>query len=137
VYVSYEDGDAGRLRPGVRVKVESDPRMAGTWPGAPTGIIEPFLGEAFRVVPVSSQPPTVPRPFGRDFLREYWVMFDAPQDDGSGDGPYSAASIFECYLEPIGEAELDVSPEASKRREGYDAALREVMEHPERGREIP
>jgi hypothetical protein len=30
----------------------------------------------------------------------YWIEFDQPADDGSGDGPYSAAAIEEEYLEP-------------------------------------
>jgi hypothetical protein len=33
----------------------------------------------------------------------YWVRFDKPADDGSGDGPYSAAGIDACDLEPIVE----------------------------------
>ena len=31
----------------------------------------------------------------------YWVEFDVPTDDGSGDGPYSAAAIEDQYLEPV------------------------------------
>lgn len=31
----------------------------------------------------------------------YWVEFDEPADDGSGDGPYKAAGIEEEWLEPL------------------------------------
>jgi hypothetical protein len=31
----------------------------------------------------------------------YWVAFDAPQDDGSGDGPYAEAEIDSSYLSPV------------------------------------
>ena len=30
----------------------------------------------------------------------YWVVFDVPQDDGSGDGPYAQAEIDSRYLSP-------------------------------------
>jgi hypothetical protein len=30
----------------------------------------------------------------------YWVEFDKPADDGSGDGPYRGAAIEDEYLEP-------------------------------------
>jgi len=31
----------------------------------------------------------------------YFILFDEPQDDGSGDGPYRGGEIDETYLEPI------------------------------------
>jgi hypothetical protein len=31
----------------------------------------------------------------------YYVDFDEPQDDGSGDGPYNGAEIEEVFLQPI------------------------------------
>src|SRR5690349_2729697 len=31
----------------------------------------------------------------------YWVEFDEPHDDGSGDGPYRASEIGVEYLEPL------------------------------------
>jgi len=33
----------------------------------------------------------------------YWVTFDEPTDDGSGDGPYLGAGIAEEDLEPLTE----------------------------------
>jgi len=36
----------------------------------------------------------------------YFVRFDSPQDDGSGDGPYKVSEIDECYLERM-QAEED------------------------------
>jgi len=34
------------------------------------------------------------------FAQVYWVQFDQPEDDGSGDGPYLGAGIDETDLEP-------------------------------------
>ena len=64
------------------------------------------------------------------------MIFDEPHDDGSGDGPYSAATIDELRLQPIGEAELGTGAEGVKRRALIDTALREVIEHPERGERL-
>ena len=49
-------------------------------------------------------------PFGNYFrdvpgahgqIRCYWLVFDVPQIDADGDGPYAAAEISEKYLEPL------------------------------------
>jgi hypothetical protein len=116
--------DPSELRPGIRVKVISDPHALDTWPSEPTGIIEPFRGADFFVAtdPGSGNP-----------IRNFLVIFDEPHDDGSGDGPYTAATFDERRLQPIGEADLDTSAEGEKRRSLIDFALREVIEHPERG----
>lgn len=37
---------------------------------------------------------------GEDFY--YWIEFDTPQHDLSGDGPYRRAQILSRYLEPTG-----------------------------------
>lgn len=113
------------LRPGVRVKVRRAPDWSGPWPTEPLGIIEPFLGQPFRLVDRV-------RPAGQRrrerMLREFWVVFDEPQTDGDGDGPYRAAAIWETYLEPIGEGVIDDTPEAQQAREAIDQAWRELSE---------
>ena len=34
--------------------------------------------------------------------RSYWVLFDEPQYDPDGDGPYIAAEVLDKYLESVG-----------------------------------
>lgn len=48
--------------------------------------------DGVRVVPTTDGPE-----------RYYFVMFDSPQDDGSGDGPYLGGEIAESDLEVIAE----------------------------------
>jgi hypothetical protein len=126
-----DEGAARTLRPGVRVKVVRDPRWAGPWPAEPLGIIEPIFGEASHVVS-GGIPSDWPRR-ADGTLHEFMVLFDEPQRDGDGDGPYPAALIWETYLLPIGEGEVDYGPDAQDRRSRLDKALRAVMEHPEVG----
>ena len=66
------------------------------------------------------------------------MTFDEAHDDGSGDGPYQAATIDERRLQVIGEGRLtwDFSEEGKARRAVIDAALREVVEHPESGERL-
>jgi len=122
-------GDA--LGPGVRVKVRRDPAWAGPWPTEPLGTIEPFLGESFRLVVESSIPQASPR---RDdgSLREFLVIFDEPQLDGDGGGPYEGAVIWETYLEATDDGPVSDTPTVQERAARGDA-LRAVLEHPERG----
>jgi hypothetical protein len=115
----------GELRPGIRVKVSCDPAALDVWPTEPTGYIELFLGEDCFVVSENGKP-----------IRHFLVMFDEAHDDGSGDGPYFAATIDERRLERIGEGELDRSPRGDARRAQLDAMFREVNEHPERSERI-
>jgi hypothetical protein len=61
------------------------------------------------------------------------VVFDEPQLDGDGDGPYRAAVIWETYLLPVSEGEVNDDVEARQLRQLRDAALRAVLEHPESG----
>ena len=99
-----------------------DPHTLDTWPTEPTGIIEPFRGTDFFVAP---------DPGSGNPIRHSLVIFDEPHDDGSGDGPYTAATIDEFRLQPIGEAELDTSAEGEERRALIDATLREAIERPD------
>ena len=119
--------DPSELRPGIRVKVIADPHALDTWPTEPTGVIEPFRGADFFVAP---------DPGSGNPTRHFLVTFDEAHDDGSGDGPYQAATIDERRLQVIGEADLDFSEEGKARRAVIDAALREVVEHPESGERL-
>jgi len=77
-------------------------------------------------VPASEKGPT----------REYMVVFDEPQLDTDGDGPYSVAVIWEKYLRPLGEAGAVEASRASTGRAGRDDALRAVLEDPSSGDQI-
>ena len=116
------------LGPGWRVKLRLDPNWRGPWPGEPLGVIEPILGEPYRLVDAVG---------GGEFEREYMVRFDEPQMDGDGDGPYRAAVIWGRYLQPVEFVGRDESPENLARVGRDDEALRAVIEHPERGQILP
>lgn len=69
---------------GTRVKVLRDPEFGpGPWPAEPMGT-------------VSGEPQTVQ---GRDGdLVTYWVVFDEPQFDADGSGPYASSQVLVKYL---------------------------------------
>lgn len=116
----------------MRVRVRRDEKWNGPWPAEPTGTIEPVLGQPFRPVALPTIPPGRP---GREdgTLREYMVVFDEPQIDSEGDGPYKAAVICETFLEPLDEPIGSGPPPDLALRQARDAALRAVLEHPELG----
>ena len=118
------------ISPGARVKVLRDPRWVGPWPAEPLGTVEPIMGKPFNLV--ASMPSDWPRREDGT-LREFMVVFDEPQLDGDGDGPYEAAVIWETYLTPVVGGSVDDTPAARDRRIGRDHALRYVMEHPGEG----
>jgi hypothetical protein len=120
------------LRPGRRVKIVRDPDWPGPWPDEPLGVIEPILGEAYRTIDLRDIAINVPMS-DRRLMREYLVQFDQPQRDTDGDGPYSAAVIWEKYIRPLDGFTEDESEEARERRSGRDAALRQVLRSPEEG----
>ena len=132
VGVSDLDERADALRPGMRVKVLRDSRWNGPWPAEPTGTIEPVLGKPFRVVSPGAVPSDWPRRADGS-VREFMVVFDSPQRDGDGDGPYSSAVIWETYLMPVGVGEVDESPDARTQRSARDRDLQAVLDHPEQG----
>lgn len=81
------DPDAVVFPPGSRVKVLSDPDYGpGPWPAEPTG----------RVV---SGPDVVD--VGQGTRTFYWIVFDEPQRDADGDGPYERAQVLDTYLIPL------------------------------------
>lgn len=120
------------LEPGTRVRVIRDANWPGPWPSEPLGVIEPLMGEPFREINLATMGVNVPDA-EKGPTREYMVMFDEPQLDADGDGPYRAAVIWQKYLQPVGWVGVDQSPEALAARAADDAAIEAVLEHPERG----
>lgn len=114
--------DRQAIEPGTRVRVIRDPEWEGPWPSEPTGIVEPILGEPFRMVQYLEEP-----------MREYMVAFEEPARDADGDGPYSAAVIWAKYLEVIEPGPVSADQGSRTEREARDAALRHVLDHPEEG----
>jgi len=76
---------------GARVKVLRDP----VWDGP---LRQEFLG----VVSSRAAPEAVESPIAHLGELAYWVTFDEPQFDSSGDGPYRKALIWARYLQPVG-----------------------------------
>ena len=120
------------LSPGRRVKVVRDPDWPGPWPDEPFGVIEPIMGEPYRTIDLRDSTINVPQS-DRRLMREYLVQFDQPQSDTDGDGPYSAAVIWERYLRPLDEVIVDDSEEAQVRQSARDAAIAQVLRSPEEG----
>jgi len=74
------------LPAGARVRVRRDPEFGpGPWPAEPSGTVG-----SFGMVTTTRGPE-----------RTYWVLFDDPQLDPDGDGPYESSQVLERYLEPI------------------------------------
>lgn len=90
------------------------------------------MGEPFRAINLATMRVNVPDS-EKGPTREYMVVFDEPQLDADGDGPYRAAVIWEKYLQPLGFTGVDEGPEASADRAKRDAAIRSVIEAPELG----
>ncbi|MEU2490936.1 ferrous iron transport protein A [Streptomyces sp. NPDC007883] len=81
------------LAAGSRVTVIRDPSWDGPWQVEFRGRIDDL---------------TAPEPVLHSSAREgelaYWVVFDEPQFDSSGDGPFRKALIWDRYLKPDPEA---------------------------------
>ena len=120
------------LSPGRRVKVVRDPDWPGPWPDEPFGVIEPIMGEPYRTIDLRDSTINVPLS-DRGLMREYLVQFDQPQSDSDGDGPYSAAVIWEKYLRPLDEGIVEDSDTSRKRITARDVALGQVLRSPEKG----
>lgn len=123
------------LNVGQRVKVIRDRAWAGPGPDEPTGVIEPIMGKAYRVVDLADDTINVPQS-DRRLMREYLVHFDEPQRDSSNDGPFNAAVIWEKYVLVMDDVSPDSSLEMLELRARRDKALREVLDAPERGNPI-
>lgn len=88
-----EDRRGADYQPGERVRVRRDEQYGpGPWPAEPNGTVgwHPGSLDANPWVPVDTQ--SGPR-------RSYWIVFDDPQFDADGDGPYSEAEVLDSYLE--------------------------------------
>ena len=78
---------------GDRIRVRRDRRFGpGPWPSEPNGTIaaHPLSeeGAIWRAAATTSGP-----------RRFYWIVFDVPQSDTDGDGPYEMAEVLDIYLE--------------------------------------
>ncbi|QFG20397.1 ferrous iron transport protein A [Actinomadura sp. WMMB 499] len=80
---------AGALPVGRRVRVVRDPGWDGPWRCEFSGTIDSL-----------APPEAVRHPGARPGERAYWVVFDEPQYDAEGDGPYRKAQIWDRYLVP-------------------------------------
>lgn len=78
---------AGALPPGSRVMVLRDSVRGGPWQ-------EEFLG----TIDDMGAPEPVQHAHAHPGELEYWVMFDEPQADSDGCGPYRKARIWGRYL---------------------------------------
>jgi len=77
----------GAILPGTRVRVIQDARWDGPWKREFTGVISPFIA-----------PTQVNHPHAAEGELEYFIVFDEPQIDGEGYGPYVRAVIWSRYL---------------------------------------
>jgi len=83
---------------GQRVRMRRDPSFAGPWPAEPLGTIVPWPTKDSELFVL------VDHAWGQQ--RAYFVLFDEPQLDADGDGPYYKAEVWERYIEAIGDEEL-------------------------------
>ncbi len=83
------------LQVGARVRIRRDATHGpGPWPAEPFGVVgehpDSAPGQIWRPVETTSGP-----------KRFYWVVFDDPQFDGDGDGPYQIAEVLDMYIERV------------------------------------
>ena len=83
------------LRAGDRVLVHRHPTLGpGPWPAEPSGTVKIHpLAEAGHLARATDTTS------GRRWF--YWVVFDEPQHDAEGDGPYPESEILDRYLERL------------------------------------
>jgi hypothetical protein len=87
------DEQSAEYRAGERVRVRRDQEHGpGPWPAEPTGIAVAHPASADGTPWVMTQTVSGPR-------RSYWIVFDDPQFDADGDGPYGSSEVLEKYLE--------------------------------------
>ncbi len=80
------------FRIGDRVRVRHEPQPPqGPFPSEPLGRIQTYPGAA---TPSRELVTTT----GTHLM--YWIVFDTPQFDADGDGPYESAEVNSKYLEP-------------------------------------
>ncbi len=84
---------------GVQVFVrDASPTDPSQWPAEPSGIIVRTAGSALHGVWGSA-----------GGGRVWWVEFDEPQTNSSGDGPFATAQVHEKYLETAPPFEHEVA----------------------------
>lgn len=88
--VHHDEWPVDALPPGTRVRVIQDQEWGGPWRDV-------FLGTIDRTLP----PQLVSNLVARSGEREYSVIFDEPQVDAGGDGPYRKAVIWDRYLQQL------------------------------------
>jgi hypothetical protein len=82
---------------GARVRVRRDRvHGPGPWPDEPLGTNGEPLDAARTLVQTVNGP-----------MANYWVVFDEPQIDPDGDGPYVASEVLGLYIEPLDERMRD------------------------------
>lgn len=78
------------LAVGAHVRVLRDPEFGpGPWPSEPTGRLVAYSDGSANVVVQTLQGPE----------RTWMVLFDEPQRDTDGDGPYERSDVLERYLD--------------------------------------
>jgi hypothetical protein len=86
------DEHSADYRAGERVRVRRDQEYGpGPWPAEPTGIIAGHPASADGTPWVVTQTVSGPR-------RSYWIVFDEPQFDADGGGPYGSSEVLDTYL---------------------------------------
>ncbi|MFV8129042.1 hypothetical protein [Streptomyces syringium] len=83
----------GAMAAGTRVTVIRDSSWDGPWQAAFQGTIDDLYA-----------PGPVRHSMAREGELAYWVVFDEPQYDSSGDGPFRGAQIWDRYLKRAPEA---------------------------------
>lgn len=87
------DEQSTDYRAGERVRIRRDQEYGpGPWPAEPTGIITDHPASLDGTPYVVTQTVSGPR-------RSYWIVFDEPQFDADGDGPYGSSEVLDKYLE--------------------------------------
>jgi hypothetical protein len=90
---------------GDRVRIRQDKDFPpGPWPGEPLGRVSQFAQHHLEMVKGRDVVPArhyLESETTLGPLREYFVVFDEPQLDADGDGPFESATILEIYIEPV------------------------------------
>ncbi len=85
---------ADDLKVGQRVKIRRDQSYGpGPWPDEPTGEVRLHPHAESGAVSVPTQTTLGQR-------RTYWIVFDVPQFNVDGDGPYLSSEVLDLYLDP-------------------------------------
>ena len=80
------------FRAGDRVRVRRDPEHGpGPWPAEPAGVVARHPGS-------HEGDPWVLTKTMSGHRRTYWIVFDDPQSDVDGDGPYVESEVLDKYL---------------------------------------